>query len=141
MDINNGFKIDTPDIFVSWEISDNVLVNLFKNYHLTYVTADYYTAKCKSLNGLECEIGFHFRPRPTRQLVELEFFRSNYHDRQKSFVDFQKYFELSFGQPTSTTKGNEGFNKYEWLLGNIQIVHDVYDRFGPEEHMRIRLLR
>jgi hypothetical protein len=34
------------------------------------------------------------------------------------------------------TKENEGFNNYEWRINDVQIVHYVFDRFGPEEHMR-----
>jgi len=39
------------------------------------------------------------------------------------------------------SQDERGFNNYEWLLDNIQIVHFVFDRFGPEEHMRIKKLK
>lgn len=86
-------------------------------------------------------LGFHFEPRKNGILKELEFFRTDYSNQQKSFDDFQSHFEKSFGKPTSSTKGNEGFNNYEWNFNEVQIVHFVFDRFGPEEHMRIKKLK
>ena len=141
VDIDKGFQIDNPKIFVAWDIDEKTLTELFKNSELKHITTGYFTTKCSSLNGLTCMLGFHFRPREGGFLNELEFFRTDYSDQQKSFDEFQKYFTNVFGQPTKTTKGNEGFNNYEWKLNNIQIVHYVFDRFGPEEHMRIKKLK
>jgi hypothetical protein len=59
-----------------------------------------------------------------------------YDNQQKSFDEFQNSFTYAFGQPTSATKENEGFNNYEWRINDVQIVHYVFDRFGPEEHMK-----
>jgi len=138
MKINEGFKIDKPDIFIPWGTDEQTLKNLFKEYSLKRVTTGYYTAECISLGELKCIIGFHFDPRLKGKLIELEFFRIDYNDQRKSFNEFQHSFEKVFGQPTSITKGNEGFNNYQWLLNEVQIIHHIYDRFGPEEHMRIR---
>jgi len=44
----------------------------------------------------------------------------------------------SFGPPTETTPGSEGLPNHRWVFPGFEIVHVVYDRFGPEEHMRIR---
>ena len=141
MDIDKGFQIDQPNIFVPWDIDENTLTDLFKGQELKHVTTGYYTINCTSLDSLNCMIGFHFDPRSNGRLNELEFFRMNYDNQQKSFAEFQNAFTNSFGQPSSTTKGNEGFNNYEWRLNNVQIVHYVFDRFGPEEHMRIKKLK
>jgi len=139
IDITNGFQIETPNIFVPWDIDERELKKIFKAGSLKHVTEKYYTTSCTSLNGLNCMLGFHFQL--DGELNELEFFRTDYSDPQKSFDEFQKYFVGSFGNPTKTSKGNEGFNNYEWNLGKVQIVHFVYDRFGPEEHMRIKFTR
>ena len=141
MDIDKGFQIDRPNIFVPWDIDEKTLKDLFKGQELKHVTTGYYTINCTSLDSLNCMIGFHFDPRSNGRLNELEFFRMNYDNQQKSFDEFQNAFTNSFGQPSSTTKGNEGFNNYEWRLNNVQIVHYVFDRFGPEEHMRIKKLK
>ncbi|HMJ46600.1 MAG TPA: hypothetical protein VK498_04690 [Ferruginibacter sp.] len=137
MDINKGFQIDEPNLFIPWGIEEMKLTNLFISKKLTHVTTGYYTTTCKSLNGLDCELGFHFAPRFNGHLKELEFFRRNYDDPKKSFDDFQSYFEKQFGEPTYSRKGSEGFNDYKWVIGNTEIIHNVFDRFGPEEHMRI----
>ena len=138
MEITKGFKIDKPDIFVDWKIKENDLQKLFRDSDLKKITTGYYTADCESLSGLNCMIGFHFEPRKDGILKELEFFRTDYSDHKKSFNDFQKHFESSFGKPDKSSSGNEGFKNYEWNLHSIQIVHFVFDRFGPEEHMRIK---
>jgi hypothetical protein len=52
-----------------------------------------------------------------------------YDNQQKSLTNF-KIFTYAFGQPTSATKENEGFNNYEWRINDVQIVHYVFDRFG-----------
>ncbi len=141
IDIDKGFQINSPDIFVSWDIDERTLTELFKGQKLKHVTSGYYTASCTSLDNLKCTIGFHFEPRTNGQLNELEFFRNEDMDQQKSFDDFQRCFSQSFGEPTIKTKEFGGFDNCEWRLDNIQIVHFVFDRFGPEEHMRIKKLK
>ncbi len=141
MDINSGFQIEQPNIFVPWKIDEKTFIDLFNGKDLKHITTGYYTIKCKSLNSLNCMIGFHFEPRKNGKLNELEFFRTNYDNQQKSFDEFQYSFTNAFGQPTSITKGDEGFNNYQWRLNDVQIVHYIFDRFGPEEHMRIKKLK
>src|SRR4030095_4599850 len=140
MDITKGFQLDTPDIFVPWDIDERALDDLFKEHSLRQVTAGYYTTSCTSLNGLNCMLGFHFNPRHDGYLAGLEFFRKDYGDKQKSFDDFQRHFEIAFGPPQSITRGDEGFDQFEWKINDVQIVHYMFDRFGLEEHMRIRKL-
>jgi hypothetical protein len=141
MDINKGFQIDDPKVFVPWDIDEKELTNLFNGRELKRVTTGYFTITCRSLDSLTCMLGFHFDPRSNGRLNELEFFRTRYDDQKKSFDEFQMYFVKAFGQPTDMTKGNEGFNNYTWLLNNVHIVHYVFDRFGPEEHMRIKKVK
>ena len=139
MDITKGFQIDSPRILVPWDINEEGLKEIFKAHSLKRVTEKYYTTSCTSLNGLKCMLGFHFAP--NGKLNELEFFRKDYSDQQKSFNEFQKHFVNAFGHPAKTSQGDEGFNNYEWNLGKVQIVHFVYDRFGPEEHMEIKFTK
>jgi hypothetical protein len=141
MNIQTGFQIDNPKIFVPWDINEQALINLFNGHELKKVTKGYYTTNCVSLNGLTCMLGFHFESNEKIRLNELEFFRLDYSDQQKYFNEFQSHFVNAFGSPSKITKGNEGFNSYVWTLGNIEIVHYVFDRFGPEEHMRIKKLK
>lgn len=141
IDIDKGFQINSPNIFVPWEINEKTLNELFIGQELKRVTTGYYSASCTSLDKLNCIIGFHFEPQSNGRLNELEFFRNEYRDQQKSFDDFQRCFTQTFGEPTIRTKGYDGFYNYEWRFNNIKIVHFVYDRFGPEEHMRIKKLK
>ncbi|GGK55962.1 hypothetical protein ACD591_14465 [Rufibacter glacialis] len=140
MEIHKGFKIDSPDLFINWGIKKADFISLFPESKLKKVTGDYYTAECISLGGLSCNIGFHFDGNIWgKKLKELEFFRNDYSNQRQSFYEFQKYFETAFGQPTTTTQGTEGFPNHNWNLeSGVQIVHYIFDRFGPEEHMRIR---
>jgi hypothetical protein len=141
MNIQEGYKIDEPQIFIPWGIDEITLIQKLDGHDFKHVTTGYYTISCKSLNGLDCKLGFHFEPRKNGFLNELEFFRTDYSNQVKSFNEFQSYFENEFGKPTSESNGNEGFKNYAWNLGNVQIVHYVFDRFGLEEHMRIKKIK
>lgn len=138
MTIDKGFKIDQPDIFVPWDIDEKQLTDLFKGKNLHNVTTGYYVTDSESLDGLKCKIGFHFEPRKNGRLQELEFFRTNYNDLSKSYKEFQDFFTRKFGKPTKSTPGDEGFEIHQWDLKGVNIGHFVIDRFGPEEHMRIK---
>lgn len=137
MNIAEGFQIEVPDVFVSWGIREPDLRDLLDGLGLRHVTHGYYTLSCVSLGGMSHELGFHFFPRPGGILNELEFFRRSYDDQKASFDEFQSHFEAFFGKPTKEQKGAEGFPSYAWELNEVRIVHFVFDRFGPEEHMRI----
>lgn len=78
MNIENGFKIDQPNVFVPWDIEEKELKELFKGAYFTKVTTGYYVTHGECLGGLKCKIGFHFDPIKNAQLKELEFFRTNY---------------------------------------------------------------
>jgi hypothetical protein len=134
---NEGFKIDDPKIFVSWDTNEKTLKNLFRGQNLKHVTDGYYTINISCLDGLNCMLGFHFEPIMNGHLKKLEFFRKDYSDRQKSFSEFQNYFESAFGQPTIVCQGDDGLNSYEWHFNKVKILHYIFDRFGPEEHMEI----
>jgi hypothetical protein len=138
MDLASGFQIELPDAFVPWGIHEPDLKRLLDRHGLKHVTHGYYTLSCVSLGGLSHQLGFHFYPRSGGILNELEFFRRSYENQKASFDEIQKHFESSFGKPTKEQPGAEGFPSYMWNLDGAQIVHYVTDRFGPEEHMRIR---
>ena len=138
MNVRDGFKIDRPDTFAPWGITETALMSLLGGYGLRKVTQGYYALTCETLGGLKHELGFHFTPRKNGRLLELEFFRINYSDQAASYSEFQEYFERTFGEPSKTTPGDEGFPNHEWKVNGVKILHYVFDRFGPEEHMRIQ---
>ncbi|NCZ96521.1 MAG: hypothetical protein EBZ44_04735 [Verrucomicrobia bacterium] len=138
MDITRGFQIEQPDLFIPWKVSETELQQLFLKQPLRHVTHGYFTTNCTSLGGLSHELGFHFHPRRGGVLIELEFFRTSYADQAASYQEFQRHLEQTFGQPTTTTAGSEGFSSHTWQLTGAEIAHFVYDRFGLEEHVRIK---
>src|SRR5262249_44708452 len=110
----------------------------FERLQLRCVTEGYLTTHCTSLSGLSHELGFHFDPRHNGRLVEFEFFSSSYPDLASSYQAFQRHLEETFGPPTLTVPGSEGYLSHTWNFPGTEIVHYVLDRFGPEEHVRIR---
>jgi len=140
MEVSKGFQIEQPEIFVPWKISEEKLKQLFNGSTLRHVTNGYLAISCTSLSGLAHELGFHFHPRDEGVLIELEFFRKSYPDQAASYQEFERHLEATFGSPTHTTIGSEGFPSHTWQLRGAQVVHFVYDRFGLEEHVRIKKL-
>ena len=138
VDISGGFQIELPVIFVPWEISESSLQAIFAEHPLRHVTHGYFTTQCVSPGGLTHELGFHFHPRDGGILTELEFFRKSYTDLSTSYQEFQRHLETVFGPATLTVAGSEGFPSQTWRLPSANIVHFVQERFGPEEHVRIR---
>jgi hypothetical protein len=138
MNIEKGFNIESPPVFIPWSIGQRGLRKLLCEHGLRHVTAGYFCMSCVSMGGLSHELGFHFRSRWRSRLAELEFFRKSYPDQRKSYDDFQRRFEAVFGPPTRREEGSEGFDTCTWSLGVVEIVHCVYERFVLEEHMRIR---
>ena len=138
MDLASGFQIDSPNVFVPWGIREDELKSLLDAHGLKRVTHGYYTLFCVSLDGLSHQLGFHFYPRSGGILNELEFFRLSHESQEASFNEFQEHFESAFGKPTNEQPGDQGFPSFSWNLPGAQIVHYLFDRFGPEEHMRVR---
>lgn len=138
MDIRAGFQIEDPPVFVPWGLDEGGVRALLPNGHM--VTDGYYVVECSSLGGLRHRLGFHFEPRVGGKLVELEFFRGEPADLQQSYDDFQTRLEATFGPPSKTSRGTweRRMATHRWARGRITVTHLVYDRFGPEEHVRIR---
>lgn len=138
MGLDAGFQIEEPPVFVPWGVSESELRGLLPNGHR--VTDGYYVVECSSLGSLRHQLGFHFEPRVGGRLVELEFFRQEYPDLQQSYDDFQARLEATFGPPSETAPGSweQAMPTHRWAHGRAEVTHLVYDRFGPEEHVRIR---
>ena len=137
MDLAEGFQIEDPEVFIPWNIREARLLDLLPTPP-TSVTSGYYCISCTSLGGLRHELGFHFRPRRKGRLKELEFFRTSYPNLESSFEEFERHLRATFGEPTEQFEGDQNLPGYTWKLGPAQIQHYVFDRFGPEEHVRIR---
>lgn len=136
IDLRTAFPIEDPAVTVPWDITADELIQLFASFSPRRVTHRYITLPVRVLGGLHCMLGFHFQDQ--RGLSELEFYRTAYPDLRASFEEFQRYFEQAFGPPLQKEAGDAGFNSYTWHVPGASIIHFVLDRFGPEEHMRIK---
>jgi hypothetical protein len=139
MDLERGFQIEHPAAFVTWGILEAELLELLP-IAPDHVTSGYYVIDCVSLSGLCHALGFHFHKPQGGTLRELEFFRRAYPaypDLTASFEEFQEHLVTTFGPPDAESPGDEGFPRYGWRVGATIVRHYVFDRFGPEEHVRI----
>jgi hypothetical protein len=66
-------------------------------------------------------------------LIEFEIFLLDQTALGRSYALVQRHLEQTFGRPTSTTEGLEGYQNHKWKAGRVEIRHLVRDRFGPEE--------
>jgi hypothetical protein len=134
VNIQRGYEVEDPPLFVPWGISEADLRAKIPSPRLRHVTDGYFTLRCSSLGSLEHVLGFHFTD---GELLEFELFLEEAHDPQSQYGVWQQHLEASFGTPTESTAGSEGFPDHTWDLGDVRVSHFVFDRFGLEEHVRI----
>lgn len=137
MDITSGFQLEQPQVLVCWGISENQLQELFRGQQLRRVTDGYFVTSCTSLCGLSHKVGFHFAPGISGSLAEFELFENGFEYPEASYREFQNHLETSFGPPTDTSPGSEGFPSHIWRFNDVQIIHRVQEHFGPTEYLRI----
>jgi hypothetical protein len=136
-DLEDGFHLEEPALFVPWTIREGSLLSLL-GAAARRVTAGYVTCPCRTLSGLSCQVGFHFSPRASGILSELEFFRLKHTEEKASFDEFQSHLETTFGSPHRSKPGHVGYVAYEWTMGAVVISHGVTYRYMAEEHVRVR---
>ncbi len=135
MELSKGFQIEKPNIFVPWDTPEPQFQQLFEGFQLRRVKDGYFTTHCTSLSGLSHELGFLFYP---QGLVELQFSCSPCPDLDTSYDVFQRHLEETFGPPTLTGPGSEGYLSQTWAFPGAEILHYVQEHFGPAEYVRIR---
>jgi hypothetical protein len=138
MDLVEGFQIERPDVFIPWGAPEAQFPQLFDRLQLRRVAPGYFATRCVSLGGLSHELGFLFIPRGQGVLAELEFSRTSFRELEKSFAAFQRHLEATFGAPMVSTPGEKGYPSHAWRFAGADVVHYVADRFGLEEHVRIK---
>lgn len=137
MDISEGYQIEQPNVFVPWSTSSRELMTLFPDLDLKKVKTNYIVTQCVSLKGLSHKLGFHFDLRPGCGVWYFELFDSGCQDNALSFLTFQKHLQATFGEPTNTAHGEDGFPSYTWQRNGCVVLHCVQERFGPVEIVRI----
>jgi hypothetical protein len=140
VDLVCGFQLEQPQVLVRWGISEDQLQIIFTGMNLRRVTNGYFVTPCKSLGGLSHMLGFHFTPRIDGTLVEFEFFGTEHPDLKTSYQAFQHHLETTFGPPTVTSGGTEGFDSHVWLFPGAKVMHYVQEHFGPAEYVRIEIV-
>lgn len=143
MDLSKGFQIEEPNVLVPWDTLETQFQQGFKGLRLRRVTNGYFTTHCTSLSGLSHDLGFHFYPRHTGngRLLEFEFFCRSFRDLDASYQGFQRHLEETFGPPSATVPGSEGYLSHTWNFPGAEIVHYVQEHFGPSEYVRITKTR
>lgn len=143
-DLANGFQLETPDLWLPWDITMAELLKAFNKQRQVaprLVAPGYYVARCQMFGGLDAQVGFHFEPKNDIGLLkELELFDNGERDIERSYQVFDERLVQLFGEPNDEKRGacSTSMPDREWHVGSVSIVHYVMDRFGPEEHLVIR---
>ena len=139
MDISKGFQIEEPNVFVPWGTPEAQFQQRFEGLQLRRLSDGYLTTHCTSLSGLSLELGFLFNR--TGQLLEIQFLCSSCPDLNTSYEVFQRHLEETFGSPTLTSPGDEGYPDHTWTFPGVVVRHYVSEHFGPAESVRIQKMR
>jgi hypothetical protein len=150
-----SFVIESPNIAIYSKMPLSALFEALASASVTphCVTTHYYCIQCLALNGVDCDLGFHFIDDISAAnepvLENLEFFRADrYYKRlglqheqavHESFKEFQQHLESIYGRATLRVKSAE-FPIYRWLLRDAHILHQITERFMLEEYLNIWLL-
>jgi hypothetical protein len=138
MNIRNGLSTDDGTL-IPWSATREQLNSIVGHRNLNEISHDYFVTRCNLLRGLHLSLGFHF---VRRKLIEYELFRHIAVPLELSFPEFQTHLEYTFGPPSHTTEPDAeysgGYSCHEWRFGRIRVRHTVMERFGLEEHVRIR---
>ncbi len=138
-----GLELEDPRVTVPWGIRPPELWGLFRSSGredlLRLVTDGYIVLRCRTLGGLETQLGFHFTPRSEKgRLAELELFDNGQKDLKASYDLYESHLEQLFGRPSRSKPGTVAADLpwHEWRTRGVRVRHYVMERFGPEEHLR-----
>ncbi len=135
--LNNGFTTEDPALLIPWGLSRKDLLRLLQPHGLKQVMPDVYALSCTALNGFALKLSFHFDSRYGEQKYLLSLDRIDQCELRGSFEEFQRHLEATFGEPTTTKNGEEGFPDYNWMLGIYSVTHGVYEFHALREAVLI----
>jgi hypothetical protein len=127
MEIERGFQLENPKIFIEWEAT---LDRLPVKEGLLKVTDEYYVMNGTALGGLALRVGLLLQH---KRLVRIELLRQSEMDLANSYRDFQRRLEATFGPPDVTHSADGGYKCLEWNCGKAIVTHSVIERFSLEE--------
>lgn len=129
--LDEGFPLEDPPVLIPWGLSQNDLRELFDEYDLRQIALDTYEIECTAFNGLRLKLYIHFDERRYRdKKYTLSFLRVDHGNVHEDFEEFQRHLEETFGTPTTTAPGEDGFPYHRWELGVYDASHVVIDRHG-----------
>lgn len=137
LDLHVGFTIENPAVTVPWGLSKRKLRRLLGPLGLRKVSEDYYVISCVSLSGLSHELAFHFDVSCRRAKYWLDFFQQNRRDISDSYNAFQRHLEQTFGTPSGSDNGEDGFPCHRWDIESFTVAHGVYERHSLCEYVTI----
>ena len=146
----SGLTIDKPALFLPWDVMEGEISALLNGYEYQKVTEHYYIMTVTIFDEFYhgC-LGLHFDMEG--KLSTLELFRPgrDYSDDKTVFDMFgkeQRMLESYLGKPSKSasifhtlalTKFGRNSRGFIWNFKNVKVIHNVWERFGLEEHLEI----
>jgi hypothetical protein len=137
MGCREGFQIEDPWIMLPWTITPEELERAFDGFYLRKIRESYFFTSCVALRGLTLDVGIRFFTGPKVGIYYLDF-SIPYLKTATSFPLIQIHLEATFGKPTISAPGDEGWQSHIWRLDGCVVEHEVRERFGPAHFVRIR---
>ena len=141
--LDAGLYLENLDIHVSWNINQEELLDLLKNFEYNKIE----NAVCKycgiSINSKflnseeQATITFNFVKRVLKSVnVSFPLYENNL---VQSFEFTQHFLEEKLGKPTSQNFFNSQEKKFRWKLRNIVITHELFESFSWRETLEISM--
>lgn len=131
--LSQGFRLEDPPLLIPWGLSRRQLVRLFAPYGLREINRDYYVLSCTSLCGLSHELEIRYDSCYGFSKYLLGFSSKEYSDQNQRYEGFQNHLEATFGPPTRTEPGEEGFPSHHWEIEEYEVSHVVYMHHDLQE--------
>ncbi len=102
MNLEKGIKLEITNVFINWGITIQQLSEQLK-IEVKNSQNNIYLKNENCLNGLKCNISFHFNEKNELYWISLK--RTDYEELSLSYKTFQNKLETLFGKPHSTEIG------------------------------------
>ncbi|MBO4539601.1 MAG: hypothetical protein J5781_04940 [Clostridia bacterium] len=146
----SGLTIDKPALFFPWSVTEGEISALLNGYEYQKITEHYYTMAVTVFDNLyHGRLGLHFNAEGKLSVLELFKPDRDYSDDKTVFDMFkkeQKMLESYLGKPSKSasifhtlalTKFGRNSRGFIWNFKNVKVIHNVWERFGLEEHLEI----
>jgi hypothetical protein len=128
-ELSRGFLLEQPSLTIPWGLSKTELTRLLSPYGLRKLSRDHYQLSCTALGGLTIELGFHFELICGSARYTLQIWRKCQVDVEADYYELQRHLESTFGFPTRTEPGSEGYPTHYWNQGDFTVKHWLWEHF------------